>query len=136
MHINLLELKAALYAIQTFKGCFGFFNFRYNMTALSYVSKMGGPESRTLPSEQRDMELSVANRHITVTVEYLPAVLNVVTDHESRHVHDSSEWMLSPNIFHQVFLVLGVPDIAFCIESLLSGSKVVCLETGSLKYRK
>ena len=51
------------------------------------------------------------SKGITITVEYLPGVLNVVADYESRYVQDSSEWMLCPKTFNLICSVLGVPEI-------------------------
>ena len=48
---------------------------------------------------------------ITITAEYLPSALNLIADWESRHVRDSTEWKLDPNIFSGLCRLRGHPEI-------------------------
>ena len=48
---------------------------------------------------------------ITITVEYLPVILNVEADFRSRSVTDSGEWKLNPETFRMICKALWAPDI-------------------------
>lgn len=56
------------------------------------------------------MRLSARN-WIIISAEYIPSCLNVEADQRSRNPRDSSEWKLLSQIFHQIFLTKGTPEI-------------------------
>ena len=117
VHINVLELKAIKLALLTFTK-FRKINHLHlqidNMTALSYLLKMGGgggTHSMQLLALAKEIWDYLLSRQITITAEYIPSHLNVIADRESREIQDRSEWKLSPVIFQRVCRVLGTPDI-------------------------
>ena len=73
-----------------------------NISAVSYVSKLGVTVSFRLSGIVKDPWLCCINRDITLTAEHLPGVMNTVADDESRVMKDRSDWMLNPQIFHHI----------------------------------
>ena len=102
LHINALELKAALFAVRAFTP-----NRRQlhvhlrmdNRTAVAYLLRMGGTRSPALLSIAQELWEYALNKQITLTAEYLPGELNPEADWESRHFRDSSNWKLNPTVF-------------------------------------
>ena len=119
-HINVLELKAAKLAIMTFTKMLPDVKVVHlrmnNMVALSYIKKMGGGEGgitqNTVLSElaKEIWDYLIVNG-ITFTVEYLPGILSVEADFQSRSVTNSSKWKLNPERFRMICKALGAPDI-------------------------
>ncbi|XP_070564060.1 uncharacterized protein [Ptychodera flava] len=69
--------------------------------------RMGGTKSPTLVNLSKEMwQYSLAHK-IYLTAEYLPGVNNVIADWESRHVTDSSDWQLDPQIFKLINKQMG-----------------------------
>ena len=98
-HINILELLAVKLARQRFtkyRNVKGILHQVDNIVVLKYLIKMEGGEG---------------GREVLKTAEYLPSELNVVADWESRNSLESSEWMLSHQIFQKVCQVRGFLDI-------------------------
>jgi hypothetical protein len=86
-HINELELLAAFLALQYFASASRNFSIRNNIdntTAVAHINKSGGTRSPHL----LEIALKIAKwsevRSINLEAKYLPGVLNIVTDMESR----------------------------------------------------
>ena len=94
-HINLLELKAAKFAILTFVKLFPKSKSIHiqmdNIVALSYLVKMGGTQSEALSGLSKEIWDFLLTKQITIAAEYLPRILNVEAGAQSRSVKDSSE---------------------------------------------
>ena len=105
-HINVLELKAVKLAILSFHRIFPntlSVHIRIdNITALTYLKKMGGTKSAQLTHLSKQIWEYLLQHQITITVEYLPGRLNVEADTMSRNVRDSSEWKLDPQVFWKI----------------------------------
>jgi len=111
-HINVLELKAAKFAILTFTRWFQSTQCSYtNVVALTYLLKMGGTKNEEMTVLSKEIWEYLLAHKITITAEYLPGKLNVLSDKESRSVKDSSEWKLDPIVFNKICKLRGVPDI-------------------------
>ena len=88
LHINSLELKAALFAVRAFTP-----NQRQlhvhlrmdNRTAVAYLLKMGVTRSPALLGIAQELWEYTLNKQITLTAEHLPGELNGEADWESRH---------------------------------------------------
>ena len=80
-----------------------------NTTALSYLLKMGVTTDKTLVDISKDIWKYLILKHITVTAEYLPSILNTRADWQSRHSKDFSEWKLSPIVFQHICQKMGMP---------------------------
>ena len=109
-HINYLELLAAFLAVQ----CFAKQKYNItillkmdNVTAVTYINKMGGTHSQKLSQ----LALSIWNwslqRNIFLILEHLPGKQNTVADKESRSMMDHCDWMLNPLIFNQIQSLMG-----------------------------
>jgi hypothetical protein len=104
-HINELELLAALYALKVFTKQARDISVRLfldNSTAVHYINKSGGTRSRSLTAVAAQLVSWCEERSITVQAIHLPGALNVIADRQSRVLQDSSDWMLHPEIFHQL----------------------------------
>jgi len=104
-HINELELLAALYALQSFTSksygvsvCLRL----DNSTAVAYINKGGGTRSLSMTRISRLISNWCEERKLIVEAVYLPGVLNVIADAESRALPDSSDWALHPSTFKRL----------------------------------
>ena len=79
--------------------------------SLSYLLKMGGTRKGHMIKLSKGIWHYFLNHNISITVEYLPSILNVVADRESRKKPDSSEGVLHPKVFQAVSRLLGSPTI-------------------------
>ena len=114
LHINCLELLAGSFAIKCFakdKTNIHIQLFMDNVTALTFINKMGGTKSRVLASLSRDLWQWCLQRQITVSAAHIPGILNVNADRESRSHLDSSDWKLCPAVFQALQNRWGPLDI-------------------------
>ena len=87
MHINCLELLAATLAVKTFlKGHSGMSVLLQldNQTAVAYINNMGGTVSSQLMDLAKALWMWALSKDIILAAEYIPGVVNVVADAESR----------------------------------------------------
>lgn len=89
-----------------------------NMTALSYLMKMGGTHSNTLIDLTKEIWELMLSKGITVTAEYLPGNLNTRADITSKVFKDSSEWGLSKKVFLKICQKRGYPDMDLFVSRL------------------
>ena len=93
-HINILELIAVKLAILTFtigKSVTVIHLQIDNMTALSYLVKMGGTLSPELLQVAKEIWDYLLANGKAVTAEYLPSSLSIHTDWQSRNHRDWSD---------------------------------------------
>ena len=76
-----------------------------NMTALSYLLKIGGKKNTELM--QISKEEFLLGQGITITARHLPRNLNCKADWESRNQRYSSGWKLCTLIFSKICQILG-----------------------------
>ena len=121
LHINIQELLAVKFALQTFvkKDRMNSIHFQIdNKTALSYLLKMGGTASLTMINIAKEIWGILLIRNITITGEYLPSILNKIADWESRNTKDSSDWKLCPHMFQGICQHFGFPAIVLFASRL------------------
>jgi len=109
-HINILELKAAFLAIQSFlkeREAVNILVRLDNRVAIAYLNKMGSTSLTPLCQLAIQVWDWCLVRHITLRAEYLPGVQNTTADWESRHHQDSSDWQLCPSVFDTLNYQLG-----------------------------
>ena len=114
LHINVLELIAAELGLRTFtKGMFGIaVHLKMdNTAALGNIVKMGGTKNLDMIHISKRIWTYLLDNKIDLDVEYIPSKLNVEADWESRNWVDSSEWMLNPQVFQQICLRWGYPNM-------------------------
>ena len=119
LHINVLELKAGLFALRSFAQNLRNVHIHLkldNRTAVAYIQKMGGTRSvQMLPTTQEIWQFCL-DREIFLTAEYLPGSLNTEADWQSRNFQDSSDWRLKVSVFKDLDRVLG----PFCLDIFAS----------------
>ena len=113
-HINILELIAVKLPILTFtkgKSVTVIHLQIGNMTALSYLVKMGRTCSPKLLQVAKETWDYLLVNVVAVTAEYFPSSLNIQADWQSRNHRDSSDWKSNPKIFSQIAKIRGIPQI-------------------------
>ena len=103
-HINYLDLLAAFLALRAFVGNKEGLSILLldNITAFAFINRMGGTHSVHIS----DLAVEIRNwcicRNIMIHAAHLPGLENVRVDWESRHLADSSDWMLHQDVFRQL----------------------------------
>ena len=115
LHINCLELKAVIYALQHWAPVLQGLQVMIatdNSTVVSYINKQGGTRSPTLLRLTVDLFLWLEAQNIIVRARHIPGCLNVIADHLSRPNQPiSTEWTLHPEIVKRMFRIWGTPEI-------------------------
>ena len=109
-HINYLELLAAFLALKSFAGGqhgISILLLLDNVTEIAFLNRMGGTHSIPLSDLAVEIWNWCINQRITIHAEHLPGVENVRADWESRHLTDSSDWMLQREVFAQLQDMVG-----------------------------
>ena len=113
LHINVLELKAALLGIKAlcseFKSCHIQVQID-NTTAVSYINNKGGTHSQTCNVLAKELILWCKERSIWLSACHIPWVDNSNADSLSRKLNEDIEWMLNPDIFTKICRKFGTPD--------------------------
>jgi ribonuclease HI len=103
LHINHLELTAAIYALQSFVGEAQGHSVQIyldNSTAVCYVNKGGGTRSSDLTKIAKWLAEFCEHQNLTIKAVHLPGVMNVEADRESRSECDASDWLLNRAVFN------------------------------------
>ncbi len=113
LHINILELKAAIFAVFAF--CKEMKNkvikiYSDNTTTVTYLNNMGGTKE-DLNDLTRQLWLWCLDNKNFIICSHLPGVNNGDADKESRTKHDNMEWELNKNTFNELCERWGTPDI-------------------------
>ena len=101
-HINELELKAALLALQSFTSESSNQSIHLlldNSTAVAYINKRGGTKSNRMNGLIKIIVEWCERRSLDLTASHVPGISNTVADKLSREASDSSDWMLNGQIF-------------------------------------
>jgi hypothetical protein len=115
MHINALELKAALLSLQSFCSCENNKHIHLmmdNITAVAYVREMGG--SKSMPCNDLAYEIwqFAKSRRLWLTSSYLKGTLNCIADKMSREFQRDLEYKLNEIQFIMAKNMLGLePEI-------------------------
>ncbi|XP_045137462.1 uncharacterized protein LOC123519890 [Portunus trituberculatus] len=114
LHINALELKAVLLALQTFRTDLKDKHIKVfcdNTTAMTYINEMGGTKSLTCNNIATAIwDWCLAN-NAWITCSFIPGKDNVRADLASRHKNERHEWQLNVSIFRVLCHVFGTPTI-------------------------
>ena len=112
-HINVLELKAvklALLKTQNLVAGKTVAVMMDNLTALSYIRKQGGLQSKTLLSVARDLLMWTESKNITLKPAFVPGDLNVIADSLSRSGQIlKKEWILHQEVCQKIWDLWGYP---------------------------
>lgn len=114
LHINILEMHAALIALEHFTRNIPESSILMkidNKTALSYINKMGGTRSQVLTDLALQFWELVLNRKLILRAEYIKSEDNVAADLLSRRRIRKSEWSLHPQVFRAITQKWGLPTV-------------------------
>ena len=103
-HINVLELTAGMFAVQSFLK--GQMNVHVHLRMDNTICQQdGGTRSPKLTKVTCQLWDWCPQRRITLSASHLPGVINLEADQESREMRTSAEWMLDRGIFwgHDLF---------------------------------
>ena len=112
-HINILELRAALFTLQSLcsecHDCHICLRMD-NTTAVACVNKVGSTKPH-LFSVVQELFSWALDRNIALSAVHIPGVDNVVADQASRISNMDTEWMLNPKLFHKLCLIFDTPEV-------------------------
>lgn len=114
LHINILELKAILLAMQAFAHELEGRHIKVfcdNTTAINYVNEMGGTKSKSCNYISSQIWDWCLGHKSWITCSHIPGKDNTMADLASRVINDRHEWKLDPNIFVSLCNVFGTPSI-------------------------
>lgn len=111
-HINVLELRAAFFAMK----CFAATNRSShillemdNTSAVAYVNRFGGTRSKSLSTLAMEMWVWARKRNLTIAATHRPGVMNERADFNSRNFNDNLEISLSDALARNLFAQFGEP---------------------------
>ena len=115
LHINFLELKAVLLALQHFEQLVQGHHvivMSDNMTAVGHIKNQGGTHSRQLFALTAEIFQWADSHHVVLSARHIPGHLNVIADRLSR-VHQilPGEWSLCHHVARRLWKVWGQPHL-------------------------
>ena len=136
LHINLLEMKAVLLALQFFKtDCSNnqVLIASDNTSVVAYINQQGGTKSAELCALTWRILTWCHLNNVTLRARHVPGSLNVIADGLSRRNQiQSTEWPLSPQIFKQISKLWESPQVDLFATSLNKKTSYICLsDSGS-----
>ena len=112
-YINVLKLRAVKYTILTFfhlhANALSICIQMDNIVAISYLVKMGGTRNKSLTVLSKKIWDYLLTQESTR--EYLPGLLNLEEDTQSRTVSEASKWELNPSLFQKICKYRGTPEM-------------------------
>ena len=114
-HINCLELKAVIHALQHWAQVLQGHQVMIatdSSTVVLYINKQGTTHSPTLLRLTVKLLLWLEAQNIIVRARHIPGCLNEIADHLSRPNQPiPTEWSLLPEIVRRIFRVWGTPEV-------------------------
>lgn len=129
LHINHLELKAALLALKAFATNLSNCNILLrvdNTTALSYINKMGGVRFEGLHDLAREFWNWCEERRLWVKAVYIASKDNIEADALSRIHNIDTEWRLAEYAYSEILERFGQLEIDLFASSLNKKCKRYC----------
>lgn len=115
LHINNLELKAVILALEQF---FTLVEGKHvllmtdNTTVIGNIKNQGGTHSWDLYMQTKELFQWLDEHRVRLTPRHIPGHLNVIADRLSRsHQVIHTEWSLSPAVAQTIWKVWGQPHI-------------------------
>lgn len=122
MHINNLELLAVKYTLVHLHKYNN--NIRHvrvmidNTTAVAYINHMGGTKSIPCNYIATDLWKWCANRSLWISAAHIAGHSNFIADLNSRTFHEATEWSLHTNVFRDICIQYGLPDVDIMASAL------------------
>ena len=113
LHINLLELKAALFALKTFCGNLTNSSILIrsdNNTTVAHINHKGSVKTEA-HKIIREIWLWCLENNNFVVATFLPGALNKEADYQSRVDRHQIEWKLNENVFKRIMDRFGCCDV-------------------------
>ena len=132
LHINILELKAALFALKSFAKVYQMTNAHVrlkidNTPAQAYISHQGRTKSVGLCNQAQELWKSCLLHQTIVSAEHLPGIHNRDADQTSRIFNNRTEWMISPHLLREALSLLAVnPSIDLFASRLNKQFPIFC----------
>ena len=114
LHINCLELKAALFGLLSLCSEFHGRHIRVmtdNTTALASINKQGSTKSQPCNEVTRQIWDFALQNDLWFSAAFCPGVENTEADSASRLFDDHTEWALKRDIFDYITQEMGCPTI-------------------------
>jgi hypothetical protein len=115
LHINILEMKAVLLAVQQSATLLlnqSILVSTDNSTVVSYINKQGGTHSRSLFLLVEELLLLVEDLGSMLMAKHIPGARNVLADQLSRSGQLlSTEWTLHQSVVNRLFQLWGQPHM-------------------------
>ena len=112
IHINTLELKAVLLALQNLESLVVGHSLLIrsdNMTVVSFINHQGGTHSLSLCRLALDLWEWCLRRRIFLHAAHIPGEENIVADFLSRGKYLPTEWVLNRAVFRTIYRVFSPP---------------------------
>lgn len=129
LHINALELLAALFSLRSFTRDLSNASILLrvdNTTAIAYINRMGGTHSSRLNGITRKIWQYCEMSQLWIVASYIRSEDNVVADAESRVLDPEIEYELSPVEFTRLVNQFGEPSIDLFASRLNAKCKIFC----------
>ena len=114
LHINVLELKAGLFALKSFGKRTSNTSVMLRMdntTAVAYVNHMGGSRSKQCDDVAREIWAWARSKNIWIIASFIPGRVNTDPDYRSWNFDDNTEWTLEKKLFRSIAEAYGMPDV-------------------------
>ncbi|CAJ0936185.1 unnamed protein product [Ranitomeya imitator] len=112
--INVLEIRAIFLSLRHWERILRGLPVRIqtdNATAVAYVNHQGGTRSSLALAEVSKILLWAEATVPVISAVHIPGVENWAADFLSREGLAAGEWSLHPEVFHQICLRWGTPDV-------------------------
>ncbi|CAB4027193.1 Transposon Tf2-6 poly [Paramuricea clavata] len=113
-HINILELLAIQFGLKALLDKVHDQHIRImsdNTTAISYITSMGGCQSKDCDNIARDIWSWAIARNNWLSASYTPGKHNIIADKLSREFNMTLEWQLNPAVFDKTSYHFSKPGI-------------------------
>ena len=112
-HINVLELKACMFALKSFCGHWTDKHIRLvtDNTCSMYCIRRQGSSKPRLNEVAREIWMFAKARNLFLSSMHLAGKLNVESDRESRVFDETTEWSLRQDIYLEIVSRFGKPTI-------------------------
>lgn len=114
LHNNCVELITGFFALKSFsrdRACAHVHLLMDNVSAVSYINKMGGTHSHLLSNLAVSFWEWCLPNHLIVSAQHLPGALNIRANWESTVMIDSNHWKLKPSLFQALRVTWGYLEI-------------------------
>lgn len=110
LHINQLELLAALFALRAFLKHAREVSVllkSHNVTTVVYINHLGGTKSQMLVNIAKELWRWCLQRRTALKAQHLPGKDNLNADFMSCHLRDRTNWILNPSLFSLINQMWG-----------------------------